>query len=73
MIQTICKEGAKGIDFNKLIERARTFASRSTVAVRIERLVRLGYLEKSGGSKRTWEGEASQIDLQMLLVHAKRR
>jgi len=50
LIQTIYEEGAKGIGFNKLVGRTRGFASRSTVAVRIERLVRLGYLERSGGA-----------------------
>jgi len=50
LIQTIYGEGAKRIGFNKLVGRTRTFASRSTVAVRMERLVRLGYLERGGGS-----------------------
>ena len=48
LIQVICVEGAKGIGFNRLVEKTRDFASRSTVATRIERLVRLGYLEKGG-------------------------
>jgi len=48
LIQTICKEGGKGIGFNRLVEKDRPFASRSTVTVRIERLVRLGYLERGG-------------------------
>jgi DNA-binding Lrp family transcriptional regulator len=52
LIQTIYGEGEKGIGFNKLVGRARAFASRSTVAVRMERLVRLGYLERRGGSER---------------------
>lgn len=47
LIQALCGEGEKGIGFNKLVGMTRGFASRSTVAVRIERLVRLGYLERS--------------------------
>jgi hypothetical protein len=50
LIQAINGAGMKGIGFNKLVVVTRGFASRSTVAVRIERLVRLGYLERSGGS-----------------------
>jgi DNA-binding Lrp family transcriptional regulator len=52
LIQTIYGEGAKGIGFNKLVGRTRGFASRSTVAVRMERLVRLGYLERREKSER---------------------
>jgi DNA-binding Lrp family transcriptional regulator len=48
LIQAICKEAGRGIGFNRLVERANPFASRSTIAVRIERLVRLGYLERGG-------------------------
>jgi hypothetical protein len=51
LIQTICTEGGKGIGFNRLVERAKPFASRSTVAVRMERLMRLGYLERNSGDK----------------------
>jgi DNA-binding Lrp family transcriptional regulator len=50
LIQAIYREGEKGIGFNKLVGSTRGFASRSTVAVRIERLVRLGYLERSAGN-----------------------
>jgi DNA-binding Lrp family transcriptional regulator len=52
LIQAMYGEGARGIGFNRLVERSRAFASRSTVAVRTERLTRLGYLETSGGSGR---------------------
>jgi len=52
LIQAIYGEGEKGIGFNKLVGRTRGFASRSTVAVRIERLMRLGYLERSAGNDR---------------------
>jgi DNA-binding Lrp family transcriptional regulator len=48
LIQAIGGEGGKGIGFNKLVERTKPFASRATVAVRAERLVRLGYLERIG-------------------------
>lgn len=48
LIQTIGLEGSKGVGFNRLVGKSRGFASRSTVAVRVERLVRLGYLERSG-------------------------
>jgi hypothetical protein len=46
LIQTICREGQKGIGFNKLVAKAKPFASRSTIAMRIGRLGRLGYLER---------------------------
>ncbi len=49
LVQVIYQGGAKGIGFNELVERARGFASRSTVAVRMHRLVKLGYLERNGG------------------------
>jgi DNA-binding Lrp family transcriptional regulator len=51
LIQVIYGEGAKGIGFNRLVEKTRDFASRSTVAMTIERLVRLGYLEKRAGRR----------------------
>jgi DNA-binding Lrp family transcriptional regulator len=50
LVQTIYGEGSRGIGFNRLVESTRAFASRSTVAVRVKRLVRLGYLERSSGS-----------------------
>jgi hypothetical protein len=40
----------KGIGFNRLVGRSKAFASSSTVAVRVERLVRLGYLERRGSN-----------------------
>jgi hypothetical protein len=46
LIQTIGMHGGKGIGFNRLVEESKPFASRSTVAVRTERLIRLGYLER---------------------------
>jgi hypothetical protein len=36
----------EGIGFNQLVRASKSFASRSTIALRIERLVRLGYLER---------------------------
>jgi DNA-binding Lrp family transcriptional regulator len=38
--------GAKGLGFNALVEKLQPRVSRSTVAVRIEKLLRLGYLNK---------------------------
>jgi DNA-binding Lrp family transcriptional regulator len=46
LIQAIFEEGAPGIGFNKLVEKMDGSASRSTVAVRMRRLVKLGYLER---------------------------
>ena len=37
---------AEGVGFNQLVKAAESFSSRSTVALRVERLVRLGYLER---------------------------
>ncbi len=48
LIQSLYEAGAKGSGFNEIVQSVRSFASRSTVAVRIERLVRLGYLERKG-------------------------
>lgn len=52
LIQTVYREGEKGIGFNGLVEKARGFASKSTVALRVKRLVRLGYLERNPGTAR---------------------
>ncbi|MGC8558530.1 MAG: hypothetical protein ACP5NC_06020 [Nitrososphaeria archaeon] len=38
--------GAKGLGFNALVKKLEPEVSRSTVAVRVEKLLRLGYLEK---------------------------
>jgi DNA-binding Lrp family transcriptional regulator len=38
--------GPQGLGFNSLVEKVQTSVSRSTVAVRIEKLVRLGYVTK---------------------------
>jgi DNA-binding Lrp family transcriptional regulator len=47
LIQVIYGKGAKGIGFNKLVEESHGFASRSTIAARMLRLVKLGYLERN--------------------------
>ncbi|HVB95005.1 MAG TPA: hypothetical protein VND41_00200 [Nitrososphaerales archaeon] len=47
LIQFIYEKGAEGIGFNKLVEGTRGFASRGTVAARMQRLVKLGYLERN--------------------------
>jgi DNA-binding Lrp family transcriptional regulator len=52
LIQAVHPEGSRGIGFNKLVEKSRAFASRGTVAVRMEKLVRLGYLERSAVDSR---------------------
>jgi DNA-binding Lrp family transcriptional regulator len=49
LIQAIYEKGAKGIGFNKLVDATRSFASRSTVAARMQKLVELGYLERKRG------------------------
>jgi len=46
ILELVCKYGKEGQSFNKLVEEARPFASRSTFALRIERLQRLNYVEK---------------------------
>ena len=46
LIQAVYESGEKGVGFNKLVEEAHGFASRSTVAARMRRLVNLGYLER---------------------------
>jgi len=46
ILELVCTYGKEGQSFNKLVEEARHFASRSTFALRIERLQRLNYVEK---------------------------
>jgi DNA-binding Lrp family transcriptional regulator len=46
LIQVAYGYRAEGVGFNQLVKAAESFASRSTVALRVERLVRLGYLER---------------------------
>jgi DNA-binding Lrp family transcriptional regulator len=45
------KYGPEGIGFNKLVRELQPLLSRSTVALRLDRLVRLGYLERTTSSK----------------------
>ena len=46
ILEVVCRYGRKGQSFNKLVEEVKPFVSRSTFAARIERLQRLGYIEK---------------------------
>jgi len=46
ILDLVCKYGKEGQSFNKLVEDAKPFASRSTFALRVERLQRLNYVEK---------------------------
>lgn len=46
LIQTLHAEGAAGIGFNRLVDKTKGSVSRSTVAARVKRLERLGYLER---------------------------
>jgi len=46
ILELLCKYGREGQSFNKLVEEAKPFASRSTFALRVERLQRLNYAEK---------------------------
>jgi len=52
ILEVICKYGRKGQSFNKLVEEVKLFVSRSTFSVRVERLQRLGYIDKSPDEKR---------------------
>lgn len=52
VLEVVCKYGREGQSFNKLVEEAKPFISRSTFALRIERLRRLGYVEKLPNKKR---------------------
>jgi DNA-binding HxlR family transcriptional regulator len=47
ILDVICRYGQKGQSFNKLVDEVKPFVSRSTFATRVERLQRLGYIEKS--------------------------
>jgi len=54
IIDILFKFKSEGIGFNRLVKISSHFASRSTVALRVQRLVSLGYVEKlqSNGSGR---------------------
>jgi DNA-binding HxlR family transcriptional regulator len=43
--------GPKGMGFNRLVKKASPLASRSTVALRVRRLTRLGYVERIPSQK----------------------
>ncbi len=65
-IMIVLKEaGIDGLGFNALVKRLQPEVSRSTVAVRVEKLLRLGYLEKrqswrSGKSKPIYLSKRTQ-------------
>lgn len=52
IIKTSYKHGDKGIGFNKFVRELAPFVSRSTVAFRVSRLSKLGYLERVGNESR---------------------
>ena len=51
ILEAICGYGKKGQSFNRLVDEMKPFVSRSTLAVRLERLQRLNYLEKLADDK----------------------
>lgn len=51
IIETAYKYGHEGIGFNRFVQELKPFASRSTVAFRVERLCALGYLERISNVK----------------------
>lgn len=52
VLEVVCKYGRRGQSFNKLVGEVKPFVSRSTFALRIERLQRLGYVEKFPNEER---------------------
>jgi len=46
ILEVVCRYGRVGQSFNRLVEEMKPFISRSTFAVRLERLQRLNYIEK---------------------------
>lgn len=46
IIESAYKHGHEGVGFNKFVQELKPFASRSTIAFRVERLCKLGYLER---------------------------
>ena len=51
ILEAICGHGKKGQSFNRLVDEMKPFVSRSTLAVRLERLQRLNYVEKLADDK----------------------
>lgn len=75
ILELICKYGRKGQSFNKLAEEAKPFASRSTFALRIEKLQRLNYMEKLRDEKNKqvkWIRGTLQARMLMWLVERVR-
>lgn len=52
ILEVICRYGRVGQSFNKLVNEVKPFISRSTFALRVERLQRLGYIEKLPDNER---------------------
>jgi len=46
ILEAVCRHGKKGQSFNRLVDELKDFISRSTLAVRLQRLRRLKYVEK---------------------------
>lgn len=53
IIVTAYKHGHEGIGFNKFVQELKPHVSRSTVAFRVERLSKLGYLERINSRPKT--------------------
>ena len=52
ILEVLYKHGRRGQSFNKLAEEVKSYVSRSTLALRLEKLRRLNYIEKLPGEKR---------------------
>jgi len=52
ILEVLYKHGRRGQSFNKLADEVKSFVSRSTLALRLEKLRRLNYIEKLPGEKR---------------------
>ena len=52
ILEVIYNYGRKGQSFNKLVEEVKPFVSRSTFSTRVERLQRLGYIDKTPDPER---------------------
>jgi DNA-binding Lrp family transcriptional regulator len=51
ILEAICGHGREGQGFNKLVSEVKPFVSRSTFAVRVKRLERLGFVERFPDAK----------------------
>jgi DNA-binding Lrp family transcriptional regulator len=50
IIEASYKHGREGVGFNRFVDELKPSVSRSTVAFRVERLCKLGYLERISNS-----------------------